>query len=201
MSGLHVLADIPAKLHWPTVLGAVGFLRLVADIHGGKIQGDAVVKQIILTLCTGAVGHHHDFLQRNHQVLHRAGTTRLAHHQPRFGVMLAAGAGHHQVRAGFIQRFAQVQVADIDLACTAPRTRMHRTRLRQPPRPFGDVDLVAMRLGKILGPSFAQDAMPDVIEKLIDVYVEQRTEDERFIDTYQRIGIDPFKERVYAANH
>jgi sulfite reductase (NADPH) hemoprotein beta-component len=56
-------------------------------------------------------------------------------------------------------------------------------------------------LGKILGPSFAQDDMADVIEKLISVYVEQRTEDERFIDTYQRIGIDPFKERVYAANH
>jgi len=56
-------------------------------------------------------------------------------------------------------------------------------------------------LGKILGPSFAQDVMPDVIEKLINVYVEKRNEDERFIDTYQRIGIDPFKERVYAANH
>lgn len=56
-------------------------------------------------------------------------------------------------------------------------------------------------LGKILGPSFAQDAMPDVIEKLINVYVEKRTEEERFIDTYERIGIDPFKERVYAANH
>ncbi|KFX69335.1 sulfite reductase [Pseudomonas taeanensis MS-3] len=56
-------------------------------------------------------------------------------------------------------------------------------------------------LGKILGPSFAQDDMADVIEKVIKVYVEQRTEDERFIDTYRRIGIDPFKERVYAANH
>jgi sulfite reductase (NADPH) hemoprotein beta-component len=56
-------------------------------------------------------------------------------------------------------------------------------------------------LGQILGPSFAQDAMPDVIEKIITVYVEQRTEDEQFIDTYRRIGIDPFKERVYAANH
>ncbi|MBA1263947.1 nitrite/sulfite reductase [Stutzerimonas stutzeri] len=56
-------------------------------------------------------------------------------------------------------------------------------------------------LGQILGPSFAQDAMPDVIEKLIGVYVEQRTEDEQFLDTYRRIGIDPFKERVYAANH
>ena len=56
-------------------------------------------------------------------------------------------------------------------------------------------------LGKILGPSFAQDRMPDVIEKVIKVYVEQRTDDERFIDTFRRIGIDPFKERVYAANH
>ena len=43
--------------------------------------------------------------------------------------------------------------------------------------------------------------MPDVIEKIINVYVDQRTEDERFIDTYRRIGIDPFKERVYAKNH
>ncbi|WP_313084797.1 nitrite/sulfite reductase [Pseudomonas sp.] len=56
-------------------------------------------------------------------------------------------------------------------------------------------------LGQILGPSFAQDVMPDVIEKIIGVYVEQRTEDEQFLDTYRRIGIDPFKERVYAANH
>ncbi len=56
-------------------------------------------------------------------------------------------------------------------------------------------------LGQILGPSFAQDVMPDVIEKVINVYVEQRTEDEQFLDTFRRIGIDPFKERVYAANH
>ncbi|WP_181298442.1 nitrite/sulfite reductase [Pseudomonas sp. Q2-TVG4-2] len=56
-------------------------------------------------------------------------------------------------------------------------------------------------LGQILGPSFAQHVMPDVIEKVIGVYVEQRTEDEQFLDTFRRIGIDPFKERVYAANH
>jgi sulfite reductase (NADPH) hemoprotein beta-component len=56
-------------------------------------------------------------------------------------------------------------------------------------------------IGKILGPSFAQEDMADVVSKLIDVYVEKRTEDERFIDTFQRIGIEPFKERVYAANH
>ncbi len=56
-------------------------------------------------------------------------------------------------------------------------------------------------LGKILGPSFAQEAMPDVISQLIDVYIEQRTEEEHFIDTYKRIGIEKFKERVYASNH
>ncbi|ONF44179.1 sulfite reductase [Marinobacter lutaoensis] len=53
-------------------------------------------------------------------------------------------------------------------------------------------------IGKILGPSFAQEDIPEVIAKIIDVYVEQRTEEETFLDTYQRIGIDPFKERVYA---
>lgn len=53
-------------------------------------------------------------------------------------------------------------------------------------------------IGKILGPSFARDDMPDVIAKIIDVYVANRTEEEEFIDTYRRIGIDPFKERVYA---
>lgn len=53
-------------------------------------------------------------------------------------------------------------------------------------------------IGKILGPSFARADMPSVITKLIDVFVENRQEDELFIDTYRRVGIDPFKERVYA---
>jgi sulfite reductase (NADPH) hemoprotein beta-component len=56
-------------------------------------------------------------------------------------------------------------------------------------------------LGKVLGPSFAQDVVPDVIEQVIKVYVELRSEEERFIDTFRRIGIEPFKERVYAANN
>ena len=40
--------------------------------------------------------------------------------------------------------------------------------------------------------------MPDVIARLIETYIEQRHADERFIDTVRRIGIEPFKERVYA---
>ncbi len=56
-------------------------------------------------------------------------------------------------------------------------------------------------LGKILGPSFEQDAMPGVIEKLLETYVALRTDEEQFLDTYRRVGIDPFKERVYAQDH
>ncbi len=56
-------------------------------------------------------------------------------------------------------------------------------------------------LGKILGPSFGQEAMPEVIEKLLETYVELRTDEEQFLDTFRRVGIDPFKERVYAQDH
>ncbi|MGO2240989.1 MAG: nitrite/sulfite reductase [Halomonas sp.] len=53
-------------------------------------------------------------------------------------------------------------------------------------------------LGKILGPSFFRQDVPDVVEKVLAVYVNQRHEDERFLDTYRRIGLKPFKEHVYA---
>ncbi|GGN22072.1 MULTISPECIES: nitrite/sulfite reductase [Marinomonas] len=53
-------------------------------------------------------------------------------------------------------------------------------------------------IGKILGPSFAQEEISSVIQKLMNVYVENRYEDERFIDTYRRVGITPFKEAAYA---
>ncbi|MDX1693029.1 MAG: nitrite/sulfite reductase [Ketobacteraceae bacterium] len=53
-------------------------------------------------------------------------------------------------------------------------------------------------IGKILGPSFEESEVADVIEKIIAVYVEQRLEGESFLGTVQRLGVDPFKERVYA---
>ncbi|WP_416140643.1 nitrite/sulfite reductase [Halomonas sp. HK25] len=53
-------------------------------------------------------------------------------------------------------------------------------------------------LGKILGPSFFREDVPGVIDKVLQVYAEQRHEDEPFLDTYRRIGLKPFKERVYA---
>lgn len=53
-------------------------------------------------------------------------------------------------------------------------------------------------IGKVIGPSFFAEDMPDVISKVIDVYVEKREPNEKFVDTVHRIGIAPFKERVYA---
>ncbi|MCK7596966.1 nitrite/sulfite reductase [Microbulbifer sp. CAU 1566] len=53
-------------------------------------------------------------------------------------------------------------------------------------------------LGKVLGPSFSREEMPETIGKLLDVFVENRQPEELFIDTYNRIGLQPFKERVYA---
>lgn len=52
-------------------------------------------------------------------------------------------------------------------------------------------------IGDKLGPSFAQDEIPDVIDKVVNVYVTQRLEGESFIETYRRIGKEPFKEVVY----
>jgi sulfite reductase (NADPH) hemoprotein beta-component len=54
-------------------------------------------------------------------------------------------------------------------------------------------------LGTVIGPSVAKAAVPETIARLLDVYVEHRHGDERFLDTVRRLGVKPFKEKVYAA--
>jgi sulfite reductase (NADPH) hemoprotein beta-component len=56
----------------------------------------------------------------------------------------------------------------------------------------------APAIGKIIGPSFSALQMPEVIDRLLKVYVRDRHEEEHFADTVQRIGVAPFKEYVYA---
>jgi sulfite reductase (NADPH) hemoprotein beta-component len=53
-------------------------------------------------------------------------------------------------------------------------------------------------IGSVIGPSFSAEEMPSVVQKLIEVYIRERHEDERFIDTARRLGIAPFKAHVYA---
>ena len=53
-------------------------------------------------------------------------------------------------------------------------------------------------LGKVIGPSFAAEQVPEVIERIVRTYVDYREVNEGFLDTFQRIGLEPFKERVYS---
>ncbi|WP_199152905.1 nitrite/sulfite reductase [Chromobacterium sp. ASV23] len=56
-------------------------------------------------------------------------------------------------------------------------------------------------IGKVIGPSFAQADVPVAFGKIMQVYLELRLDGERFIDTLRRVGVEPFKERVYAPVH
>lgn len=53
-------------------------------------------------------------------------------------------------------------------------------------------------IGSVIGRAFAAEEMPGVVQRLIEVYLRERTAEERFIDTVRRIGMTPFKEHVYA---
>jgi sulfite reductase (NADPH) hemoprotein beta-component len=53
-------------------------------------------------------------------------------------------------------------------------------------------------LGKVLGPSVPKDKVADTVAELLEAYVELREGDERFLDTVRRVGIEPFKQRVYS---
>ena len=52
-------------------------------------------------------------------------------------------------------------------------------------------------LGKIVGRAFAYDEVVDAVETIVDTYVERRENGERFLDTYRRVGMKPFKEALY----
>ena len=54
-------------------------------------------------------------------------------------------------------------------------------------------------LGSVIGPSVPKALVAETIERLLEVYVEEREPEERFLDTVRRLGVKPFKERAYAA--
>jgi sulfite reductase (NADPH) hemoprotein beta-component len=55
-------------------------------------------------------------------------------------------------------------------------------------------------IGEILGPGFGEHEIVDAVERVVDTYLEKRTGGERFLDTVRRVGLEPFKERAYAAH-
>jgi sulfite reductase (NADPH) hemoprotein beta-component len=63
----------------------------------------------------------------------------------------------------------------------------------------GSGDEVAS-IGEILGPAFGEHEVTDAIETLINTYFSLRQDGERFLDTYRRVGVQPFREKLYAAH-
>ena len=55
-------------------------------------------------------------------------------------------------------------------------------------------------LGAIVGRAFAYDEVPDAVDKVVDVYLAERVNGERLAQTVQRIGLQPFRERLYGAD-
>ncbi|WP_374631525.1 nitrite/sulfite reductase [Ferrovibrio sp.] len=55
-------------------------------------------------------------------------------------------------------------------------------------------------LGDLLGPSLDTEATVDAVDTLVETYLSLRQPEERFLDTYRRVGLAPFKEKVYAAH-
>jgi len=62
----------------------------------------------------------------------------------------------------------------------------------------GDVDFGHTALGTILGPAVPAEKVVEAVDALVTTYLEARADGERFVDTYRRIGAQPFKDRVYA---
>lgn len=56
-------------------------------------------------------------------------------------------------------------------------------------------------LGSRLGPAIAKDKVSDAIADILAVYRDHRSDDERLLDTFRRVGVEPFKERVYAEDN
>ncbi len=52
-------------------------------------------------------------------------------------------------------------------------------------------------LGRITGPGFDEDGIVDAVERTVEKYREVREPGERFLDTYRRVGFEPFKEAIY----
>jgi sulfite reductase (NADPH) hemoprotein beta-component len=62
---------------------------------------------------------------------------------------------------------------------------------------FGGSGAEDASLGKIVGPGFNEDGIVDAVEKAVETYRSLRQDGERFLDTYRRVGVDPFKAAIY----
>jgi sulfite reductase (NADPH) hemoprotein beta-component len=62
----------------------------------------------------------------------------------------------------------------------------------------GRVDGGRTALGEVIGPSVAQADVATTLERILEVYVHRRLDGERFVEAVERIGLEPFREHLYA---
>ena len=62
---------------------------------------------------------------------------------------------------------------------------------------LGGSEAEDVSLAKITGPGFDENGIVDAVETVTNVYESERQDGERFLDTYRRIGMNPFKEALY----
>jgi sulfite reductase (NADPH) hemoprotein beta-component len=55
-------------------------------------------------------------------------------------------------------------------------------------------------IGDIVGPAFTEAEIIDAIDTIIQIYMDLRQDGEIFIDTYRRVGVQPFKDKLYATH-
>ena len=56
-------------------------------------------------------------------------------------------------------------------------------------------------LGTVIGPSVAKSEVATTISKILDVYLAARQDEESFLQVFRRIGVQPFRDQVYATDH
>jgi sulfite reductase (NADPH) hemoprotein beta-component len=106
-------------------------------------------------------------------------------------------------RQGSRDRRAEAQDLGLHQRLRPPPRRPHRHPRRRP-QGHGELPAAARWIGRggllarqITGPGFDENGIVDAVEKATDLYLAQRTEGERFLDTYRRLGMAPFKEAIY----
>ena len=59
---------------------------------------------------------------------------------------------------------------------------------------------IAASIGKIIGPSFSREDIPQVVKNILDIFVTSRIDTESFLNCFRRLGIDHFRDQIYSSD-
>ena len=122
---------------------------------------------------------------------------RLEHYASRLPAVEINNTFYRMPRASVLEGWAERVPAEFRFALKVSRRITHFKRLKDAGEELGYLLETVKSLGDRLGPGLPQAEVPAAIETIIDTYLDLRQDDEQFLDTYRRVGIEPFKESVY----